>query len=102
MDDIRADVDDGSIICVHAESVLLGEHKEVKPTGSGENRSPTCKEQLDEAARMVQDVAYTLANRVDSTTLTELMLACRKLERLSERFSTSSYGRVPLEQDETT
>ena len=45
---------------------------------------------------MVQDVAYALANRVDNTTLTELMLTSRKLERLSERVNKAKLGSVKI------
>ena len=61
----------------------------------------TCNEQMDRAARMVQDVAYALANRVDNTTMTELMLASRKLERLAERINASNLGATELAKEET-
>lgn len=54
----------------------------------------TAVEQLEATARMVQDVAYALASRIDSTTLTELMLASRKLERLGERIQAANLGGV--------
>lgn len=56
----------------------------------------TAVEQLEATARMVQDVAYALAGRVDSTTMTELMLASRKLERLSKRIQASNLGGVTV------
>ncbi|WP_248408387.1 hypothetical protein [Aliiroseovarius sp. S2029] len=49
---------------------------------------------------MVQDVAYALANRVDNTTLTELMLTSRKLERLSERVNAANLGSVRISHDD--
>lgn len=60
------------------------------------NRTPpvTALEHLDVTARQVQDVAYALASRIDSTTLTELMLVSRKLERLSERVQAANLGAV--------
>ncbi|WP_371169778.1 hypothetical protein [Aliiroseovarius sp. 2305UL8-7] len=60
------------------------------------NEAQTCAGQLDQAARMVQDVAYALASRVDNTTLTELMLVSRKLERLTERLNTDGLGDTKL------
>ncbi len=65
-------------------------------TKNGDSKTTTCPEHLDQAARMVQDVAYALADRVDNTTLTELMLTSRKLERLSERVSAANLGTVKV------
>lgn len=64
-----------------------------------DRKSLTCGAQLDQAARMVQDIAYALADRVDNTTLTELMLTSRKLERLSERLDKSNLGAVKVNGD---
>lgn len=69
-------------------------------TKNGETKSVTCSEQLDQAARMVQDVAYALADRVDNTTLTELMLTSRKLERLTERVNAANLGTVKISHDD--
>ncbi|MCK8462647.1 hypothetical protein MUY35_02145 [Aliiroseovarius sp. S1339] len=69
-------------------------------TKNGDTKTITCAEQLDQAARMVQDVAYALANRVDNTTLTELMLTSRKLERLSERVNAANLGSVKINRDD--
>lgn len=45
----------------------------------------TCEEVLSEAARDVQEVAYSLASKVDDTMMTDLMLTSRRLERIVER-----------------
>jgi len=48
-------------------------------------RKCVSSERLIEAAHTVQDVAYAKANEVDPTTMTELMLVSRKLERLAAK-----------------
>ncbi|MCI2393349.1 hypothetical protein [Aliiroseovarius sediminis] len=70
-------------------------------TEKGDSETMTAVEHLDQAARIAQDVAYALANRVDNTTLTELMLTSRKLERLSARVNAANLGgvKVNAEQD---
>jgi hypothetical protein len=57
----------------------------------------TCKKELDLAAAMVQNAAYSLADQLDNTMLTEMIVASRKLERISKRISSVGLAEVPLQ-----